>query len=393
MPTNPGGKYHVGIIADSMLKETLFIDIAVLGEGEEVTNMIIDSLKSKQSLCNIPNIKYREGNFIKSTNYCSNIELSDLRIFDYSLYPNIKSFPASIEISRGCPFKCNFCLTAKTKIRKKPIYKITHEIENLCNIYDDKSLKIYFETPTMMFSWKEIDQLVEFRETSNYNFTWRTETHVEYFQNHSISRLADAGLRVIDLGLESGSPQILDRMNKARNPLKYLDSASEVLEKAYLQGILIKINILFYIGETKDTIKETLFFLNANEEYIESVSAYPLICFPCEKFGFDFFNELYSIGGSIVINDEWSSRKLFAINSSSEFDYDDLKNISSLICKSYQSFDTFFKQKQYGYLSPEMSFCQCYEIAKEYGFIDMPFYISDQEKKEAREALRCRFLS
>ena len=388
IPIIAGGKDHVGLIAESLLEECSSIDIVVLGEGEEVTNLILNSIKSGRPYNEIPNIFYRESKLHRKSICNHKIAFADLPLLDYTLYPNGKSFPPSIEISRGCPFKCNFCVSARTKVRKKSISEIIQEIILLSSFYGDRNIKIYFETPIMLFTSKEIDELVNFRKKSGIDFRWRTETRVEYLQSHSIERLAEAGLKVIDMGLESGSPQILLRMNKANNPATYLTSAIKVLKKANSQNILIKINILFYVGENKDTISETLAFLEANQDYIKSVSAYPLIGFPCETFGVEFLNELSHFGGSIVRDSEWASRKLFPINPSSELSYKDLQKVSKLICKSYQSIDDFFMQKQYGYFSPNISFDDFLNAAEKHGFCDMPFYASNEERIRSKESLK-----
>ena len=382
-----GGKDHVGLFAGELLEECKDIDIVVTGEGEETTNLILKSINKGKSLHGIPNIYFREKDSIKSTDTDNKINLPILSAYDYELYPNLKTFAPSIEISRGCPYNCNFCVSSRTKVRKKPIEIITREIKSLCEYYNDENLKIYFETPNMLFTKNEIDELIKFRKKANLNFSYRAETRVEYLKSHSLEDLVESGLKVVDLGLESGSAKILRRMNKTNRADIYLKSAEKILEKAFSLNLLIKLNILFYIGESKNTIEETLSFIDRNKHYIRSISAYPLIGFHCPNFGDKFYKTLSEFGGSTVKNSDWEKRKMFPINSSTEFSYNKLKEISRLLVKGYQSETDFFHQKQYGYFSPQISYKDFRDAIQLHDKEKMPFFTSDEEKYSARDSL------
>jgi len=387
IPIIVGGKDHVGLFASELLKECKDIDIVVTGEGEEATNLILKNINEGESLHGIPNLYFREKNSVIRTNTDYQIELPYLSAFDYKLYPNLKTFAPSVEISRGCPFNCGFCVSARTKVRKKPISIVAREIESLCEYYNNRKLKIYFETPNMLFTKNEIDELIKFKRESNLDFSYRTETRVEYLRSHSLEDLVESGLKVIDLGLESGSAEMLRRMNKTKNPNIYLEAAEKILEKAFSLDILIKLNILFYIGESKKTIRETLLFIDRNKQYIRSISAYPLIAFHCPQFGDSFYKTLSEHGGSTVNTSDWKKRKMFPINSSAEFSYNKLKEISKLLVRGYQSETDFFCQKQYGYFSPQISYKDFRNTIQRFGKEEMPFFTSDEEKVSARDSL------
>lgn len=387
IPIIAGGKDHIGLFAGQLLKECKDIDVVVMGEGEQVVHLLLKHLDSGESYYDIPNIYFRDNECVTGSNPKKRPTSMKLFPFNYDLYPEIETYPPSIEISRGCPFNCSFCVSSRTKVRKKPIGVIIDEIKKLCKLYNNGNLKLYFETPNMVFLNSEIDELIEFRQKENLTFTYRTETRIEYLLSHSIEKLAESGLKVIDIGLESGSETILKRMNKTNRPKLYLKSAENILKRAYDLDIIIKINILFYVGENKHTIGETLSFLDRNEPYIRSISAYPLIGFQFHKFGDEFHNDLARYGGSVVKNEYWKNMKLFPINPSSEYCYDDLQNISLMITKAYQSESDFFYQKQYGYFSPKISFLEFRKATQLHNQEELPFFRTDEEKIEERKLL------
>jgi len=78
---------------------------------------------------------------------------------------------------------------------------------------------------------------------------------------------------------------------------------------------------------------------------------------------------------------------MFPINSSAEFSYNKLKEISKLLVRGYQSETDFFCQKQYGYFSPQISYKDFRNTIQRFGKEEMPFFTSDEEKVSARDSL------
>lgn len=370
-----GGKDHVGQIANSVLEECPSIDIVVRGEGEITVTALIKYLNNGLSLNELPNLVFRDplSHEIISTPYDSSIRPENLPKLDYSLYPNYRLFPPSLEISRGCPFSCSFCVSAKTQVRKKSIKQIIEEVIYISEIYQDNYIKLYFETPMFLMQDQEIIELAIERERQALNFTWRTETRVDYLSVHRLKRLANAGLRVLDLGLESASPEILRRMNKTQSPVTYLEKAAEILDVAREIGVIVKINILFYIGDNFKTLTETIHFLKKHVSEYHSVSAYPLLLYPGSALGSDIHKEIEKTGGSVIADSTWSERHLFPVNLSMNLTYDVLQELGTLFSKSFQTLQTFYNQKGYGYFSPGTSFDDFQLAARKFGINNLPF--------------------
>ena len=389
-----GGKDHVGQIADIVLSECAAIDIVARGEGEEVLCKLIDSVKNKQPLEKVSNIVYRDTNgSINSTNYDLTLNPQKITRLNYSLYPNFKTFPPSLEISRGCPFGCAFCVSAKTGVRKKDVSSIIDEAEYIVQIYDDEDIGLYLETPMFLMQDKEISQLAYMRKEKGLNFTWRTETRVDYLSPVRLQKLAEAGLRVLDLGFESASPDILIRMGKTQKPQKYLEQTSEILRTAYELGIIVKMNILFYIGETVETIKETIYFLEQNLPYTISVSAYPLLLYPGSSLETGIEEDIKRYGGSIVNDKAWEERHLWPVNPSNEFTYDTLQELGTLFTKSFQTMETFYMQKKYGYFSPGTSYIEFIQHSENFGIEKLPFSKDKKELNNNRQKLWSKLMS
>jgi radical SAM superfamily enzyme YgiQ (UPF0313 family) len=267
------------------------------------------------------------------------------------------------------------------------VVEVIKDVKTINKLYKTNESTIYFETPMFMFDTGEIDALVDIRQREELKFTWRTETRVEYLDKQPVDKLAMAGLRVVDLGLESASPEILLRMKKTSTPDSYLKAATGVLKKAFESGIIIKLNLLFYIGETRNTLSETIAFLDSNRDYIQSISAYPFILYPGVRDNQDIQTQLSQHGGSFDTSREWEERHLIAVNPSVEFSYAELQHIGKLFGQSYQSINTFFDQKRFGYLSPGISFSEFKTQAEHFGIERFPFFTDKKASETAKSEL------
>ena len=154
-------------------------------------------------------------------NFSMNLDI--IPKLDITMYPNYQIFPALIEVGRGCPFSCDFCSSTKRILKKKPINDIIEEAETIASNYNSDSISIYFEAPILQMADSEIAELIRLRKEHGLNFTWRAETRVEYLIPRRIQALFEAGMRVVDIGLESGSPELLKKMNKTLECAKYLN--------------------------------------------------------------------------------------------------------------------------------------------------------------------------
>ena len=198
--------------------------------------------------------------------------------FNYELLFEYKKYQPSIEICRGCGKGCAFCLEGKYRQTnvKSPL-EIIKEAKEVCKLYGDDELNFYFEASIFNPTLEWAKEFKREYEQFQMKFKWRFETRVDIIKPDTIEMLAQAGLRVIDLGLESASVKQLERMEKTKNPSEYLRRAKQLLEKASECDVWCKLNILLYAGETEETIKETLEWLKQNK--FKGISVNPFILY------------------------------------------------------------------------------------------------------------------
>ncbi len=382
-----GGQHHIGLLAKTVLKECSAVDIIVKGEGEQIVLELLRSLKSGDGFGHIPNIVYRDpSGVLIETSASDLLNLNNIPKLNHSLYPDFQRFPPVIEVSRGCPYKCAFCSSIRKTILEKNITSIVEEVEHIVSIYQSESISIYFEAPVFLLNSNQIAELTQLRTEKHLSFTWRADTRVEYLTTERIQSLFTSGMRVVDVGLESGSKEILVRMNKTKNPTNYLQLVNSALTTIRQLSMIAKLNILFYLGENALTLGETYNFLETNKSNVQALSAYPLLMYP-GSYLFFTQDEISKYGGSIVATPEWNNRHLNPINPSPYFTYDELQDVGIILGKSYQNMRTFFMQKSQGYFSPGTTYQEFEEYVQKRDIDQFPFSRNRKEMLQARQRL------
>lgn len=215
---------------------------------------------------------------------------------DYSILINYKKYQPVLEIARGCPYQCSFCLEGKYRfIKNKTAQHLIDEILNLIQIYQNPNLNIYLEGAIFIPTLKWVLEFEKLYKKYNLKVKFRLQIRAETIKNLKIfSHLANAGVKVIDIGLESASVLQLINMQKVQTiqqAQQYLNSAQNIIKTAAENWIWIKLNILLFPGETEKSINETINFLTINKKYIKGISANPLILYLNEN-NFDFIKQI-----------------------------------------------------------------------------------------------------
>lgn len=324
-----GGRWVIGDRVDLMQSILPNADIIVPGIAEDRIGDIVKSAFS-QIIRGYSN--NRSTNNYTSLNY-------DL-LFDRHLYQ------PSVEVSRGCGMGCNFCQEKDEKLQPlKHPSMIESEVKSIVLNDGLIDMNFYYESSMFVPSKNWLRQAIQ---SDMYKHKWRTETRVDSIQPSDIKTLANLGLKVLDLGLESASKQQLIRMNKSSRPDKYLDRASSLMKEASSNGISLKVNILLTAGETEETLAETMHWLEKHKEYICGVSVGPEIVFGWPENTKEYLTKLEKLGATVSHS---PAHGITHLNLSKEIDYEKSIRVSKELSRRFMNHDDFFFLKSFSYFS------------------------------------------
>jgi len=177
-------------------------------------------------------------------------------LLDMSKYGIFKTF--SVQSSRGCPFRCEFCserLYLGAQYRCRPIPEVVEEIRHCGSRY------ILFADSNFAGNADNAMQLME--AIIPLKLRWSALWSIRLCANREFMSLAQkSGLLHVNIGLESISPDTLKEMKKNIN----LVDQEEILRDLRRREISYSLNFIFGSdSEKEDVFPATLSFLLRNK--------------------------------------------------------------------------------------------------------------------------------
>jgi anaerobic magnesium-protoporphyrin IX monomethyl ester cyclase len=164
---------------------------------------------------------------------------------------NYKNLPTySTFVSRGCPYKCNFCNAGDvfgTLGRYRPLDMVTDELKYLQKYYNMKGM--YFMDGTFATNQKWVNKFCdEVISDDGLNVDWFTWTRTDLITPELARKMKKSGCWKVGVGVESGNQQSLDLLRKGMR----VDQVKKGI--TYFQDAGIQVNCSFMLGIPGETI-------------------------------------------------------------------------------------------------------------------------------------------
>lgn len=326
-----GGRWVTSADPDWLLHRVPELDTIVPGLGEEVIHGLVGAANVRDSV--------------------NGSQLPDFPL-NHHLIDGFTAFQPSIEASRGCGMGCIFCEERAIPLsRLRAPELLADYMEQTLAQYDGGEIHPYLQSSFFLPTPRWAARLHAETEKRGLNMQWRCETRVDAMKPETVQYLAAAGLKVVDLGLETASPQQMVAMNKSVHVDRYLRSASELLAACRANGVWVKANVLLYAGETARTVSETREWLDQHADAIKGVSVGPVMVFGSPKQAAPLIEECERAGGCIVDPNAANSVGISTIHPSAEIDAAAAEAISLDLSRRYMSKDDYFDLKAFSYYS------------------------------------------
>jgi radical SAM superfamily enzyme YgiQ (UPF0313 family) len=238
------------------------MDIAVRGEGEVTIVELLAALERGGGLEQVKGITFRKGGEIVENPARELIEDLDALCFpnesapgvlkDYEQYPPFAF--ANIFAVRGCPFDCYFCSSRKIWTRRTRFRSVGNVIQEIKLLQKRGVRRVRFDDDMFGVNKKHIRELCEALRQECPGLQWECEIHLSLVDDETVAQMKSAGCRLIQIGIESGSNEILKVMRK-RYTIEQALAACRLIRK---HGV--KLEAFFMLGfpyDTEKTILET----------------------------------------------------------------------------------------------------------------------------------------
>lgn len=242
--------------------------------GEDLRKIAGLSFKSNGKVIHNPDRPY--NNNLDKLPWVSRVYKKHLRIHDY-FNPNAPFPMVTLISSRGCPFRCSFCVYPQTftgrKFRFRSIDDILDEMEFVVRKFPE-ARSIFFEDDTLTANKKRCIEFANGILQRGIKIPWVANSRIDP-DLETMLKIKAAGCRELCVGFESGDQKVLNSMGKGIKK----DRMFRFMEDAKMAGILI--HGCFIVGfpeETEKSIQKTIdLAIRLNPD---TVQFYPVMVYP-----------------------------------------------------------------------------------------------------------------
>jgi len=259
------GGFHPSLSPKQTL-ENEFIDIVVIREGDETLLELVDRLAKGQPYDDVLGIGYKKKGKIHINPQRDFIDLDKQSAIPYHLvdiekYIQSELFPTGksgrdlvLYTSRGCPFRCAFCYNKELNQRRwrsQSAEIVVAEIKKLINDYQITSFN--FQDDEFFTDLKRVGKICQMLLSENIKVEFISSCRIDYIcrmEDNFLKLISQAGFRTLELGVESGSSEMLKIIKKDITVEQVLEAVAK-LKKFDIEG-----KYLFMTGFPGETIDD-----------------------------------------------------------------------------------------------------------------------------------------
>lgn len=311
---SPRTKVVLGGVGVSDIPEIILdytgADAVAIGECEATLGQMFESVLANAAFEGVPTFVYRSpsGLIVKNpkgplVEDLDTIPMPAYHLFDVD-YISQHSYNGegfrSIHVlsSRGCPFRCSFCINSilndnkflrglhgevigERKAAKQRFRSPQNLVAELTFLRDTYGITdFHFADEEFVTNRERVFEVCSAIEPLG--ITWSTSGRADWASEDKLTAMRAAGCRYVLLGVETGSQKMMDMMHKSGRKEKMADG----IRSARASGMHFIANFMVgHPGETQETIAETIEFCRELE--LTFLPTYTTV-FPNSKMFHDF---------------------------------------------------------------------------------------------------------
>ena len=260
-----------GIHATMLPRQTLespYVDMVLAGQADESFNQLVRCLDNGSSMEGVPGLWRKcDGRVIEPQAPPQPVDLNSLPLLPYEVLDpedyrgRSSQLPGNVfdlEVGRGCPYRCTFCYNSSYRKGNRQSLSAERIIEHI------RHLKTWTEVDgisliddNFLLDSRRVLAFIELLKRENLRIKWYCSTDINELKrmdDATLAGLEEVGLRIPEIGVESGSPRILKLVNKRLR----IEDVLEVNRRLAKFKFTPHYNFLCgFIWETKAELRQT----------------------------------------------------------------------------------------------------------------------------------------
>lgn len=227
------GGPEVSYETEAFLREHPFVTGVMMGEGEEVfANLCRYYLEDMGSLEEIPGLAFRQGDNVRMNPWEKELSLSTVP-FCYSQMEDFSHRIIYYESSRGCPFRCSYCLSSIDKrLRFRDMELVKNELQFFL---DHKVSQVKFVDRTFNANRAhamEIWRYIREHDNGVTNFHFEVAADLMTPEEMELISHMRVGLIQLEIGVQTTCPETIAEIHRQMD----LDQVKAVVEQIKSSG-------------------------------------------------------------------------------------------------------------------------------------------------------------
>lgn len=262
------GGIHPTVDPEGTISHDCF-DMICLGEGEEAFLELVNSIAQGKEVTDIKNIWFKKDGLIiknklrKLVTDLDSIPMADVELYDYEKYLRNNRMFAPVMGSRGCPYKCSYCVNATLQkeykglgpfVRYRSVDNIIEEIKSTVGRHKNiRGIEFYDDTFTLdKLRVKEFCQ----KYGQEVGLPFYINARIDGITEDMCKDLSEAGCTRASVGLESGDFDIRQNVLNRKITDEIIIENCKLLKKYGIE--LYTYNMIGIPGETKEAVRKTI---------------------------------------------------------------------------------------------------------------------------------------